>query len=72
MNNNSDPFDSTFYDTWIEDDDIRCVAGTMALEGMSLSESSINNIERLKLGEDVYTILNDIKDKYIQIEGTGK
>lgn len=69
---NSDLFDSTFYDTWIEDDDIRCVAGTMALEGMSLSESGINNIERLKLGEDVYTILNDIKDKYIQIEGTEK
>lgn len=66
---NSDPFDNTFYDTWIEDDDIRCVAGTIALEGMSLSESSINNIKRLKLGEDVYTILNDIKDKYIHIEG---
>ena len=62
---NSDPFDNTFYDTWIEDDDIRCVAGTMALEGMSLSESSIHNIERLKLGEDVYSILTDIKDKYM-------
>ena len=61
---NGDPYDTTFYDTWPDDDDIKCVAGTMAIEGMTLSDTSVNNINRIKLGEDVYSVLDEIKAKY--------
>lgn len=63
-----DPHDTTFYDTWPDDDNLKCVAGTMAIEGIKLSDNSIHNIERIKLGEDVYKILDEIKQKYREAE----
>ena len=63
----SDPYDTTMRDYW-PDGNTSCVAGTMALEGMELSDNSIHNIERIKLGEDVYKILDEIKQKYREAE----
>lgn len=44
---------------------IKSVSGTLAIEGIELSEQSINNINRYASGEATYEqILKEIKDRY--------
>jgi hypothetical protein len=44
---------------------IRCVAGTMAIEGIELSRDSIHNIEKYASGQESYEhLLREIIEKY--------
>lgn len=44
---------------------IKYVSGTLAIEGIELSEQSITNINRYASGEATYEqLLNEIKDRY--------
>ena len=44
---------------------IRCVAGTMAIEGIELSQESIHNIEKYASGQESYKqLLHEIIEKY--------
>lgn len=44
---------------------IRCVAGTMAIEGIELSRESIHNIEKYVTGQESYEqLLHEIIEKY--------
>lgn len=48
---------------------IKSVSGTLAIEGIELSEQSINNINRYVSGEATYEqLLNEIKDRYADHE----
>lgn len=44
---------------------IQCVAGTMAIEGIELSQESIHNIEKYVTGQKSYEqLLHEIIEKY--------
>lgn len=44
---------------------IRNIAGTLAIEGITLSETSRNNLERIMSGQATYQqIINEITAKY--------
>ena len=44
---------------------IQCVAGTMAIEGIELSQESIHNIEKYASGQNSYEqLLREIIEKY--------
>ena len=44
---------------------MRCVAGTMAIEGITLSELSRNNLDRYASGQaDYQEIMSELKAKY--------
>ena len=44
---------------------IKSVSGTLAIDGIELSEQSINNINRYASGEATYEqLLSEIKDRY--------
>ena len=48
---------------------IKSVSGTLAIEGIELSEQSINNINRYASGEASFEqILREIKDRYVDHE----
>lgn len=44
---------------------LQCVAGTMAIEGIELSQDSIRNIEKYVTGQESYEqLLHEIIEKY--------
>lgn len=46
---------------------VRCVAGTMAIEGITLSEASRYNLDRYASGQaDYQGILSELKAKYMR------
>ena len=47
------------------EEDMRNLRGTFAVEGITLSESTVRNLERIAQGSASYeTILREIKEKY--------
>lgn len=48
---------------------IRCIAGTMAIEGITLSEASRDNLDRYASGQANYQqIMAELKAKYQRVE----